>query len=524
MLAKSPKLRIVFILVFLVASGFLVYAGSLKNPLFWDDEVTIIGNVFIRDVKYLKEIFTSGYHQGAGEISNLYRPLAVLSFLFEYQLWGLSSFDFHLDNIILHILNAILLFFLARLVLKKEGVACLAAALFLVHPQATEVVNYASHRPELLLVLFSLLALICYIKFTASNKKIYLLLSLLCYSLAILSKEMGIILVLFILLYNIFAKRRNRNKYILLYLAPLAVYLFFKATALNFLKVSLLKGPQLNPYSENLIERLLIFAKAFFIYLKVLFFPVGLHMERDIPYLSGPFDFKAAAAGLFILITLVYLVMVRKKRPEIFFSGLWFILGLLPVSGIIPINTAVAEHYLYLPAIGFFMLSAVFARDIYRKLPLTAVFFAVIFIVLAGLSVKRNKEWNDPSSLYLSTVKNARHSFRANNNLGVEYFRKGDLARAEEYFRKSLDIMSIYAPALNNMGVISERQGKDDEAISYYKRAVEGDPNYLLAYKNLADIYLRSGRKEEAREALGEILKRYPFDADAADTLRSISE
>jgi hypothetical protein len=217
-------------------TGILVYRDCLRTPLFWDDEATILNNVFIRDFQYLPQIFTSGYHHGWGEVTNLYRPLAVVSFLFEYQLWGLNSLGYHLTNVILHTLNSLVLFFLLKKIFRKENFSFLVSFVYLIHPQATETVNYASHRPELLMGLFFMLSLFFYVKFIERRDakfrvsvetqnfaslqgglynvikmpKTYLILALICYCLSILSKEMGMTVIFFIFLYHLY-RREGRG-------------------------------------------------------------------------------------------------------------------------------------------------------------------------------------------------------------------------------------------------------------------------------------------------------------------------
>ena len=92
---------------FLLLAGFVCYGVSLWHPFLWDDEVTVVGNTLIRDFRNLPIVFTSGYHAGGGDLSNLYRPLAVISFMSDYAIWGLKPFGFHLTNLILHLLNGV---------------------------------------------------------------------------------------------------------------------------------------------------------------------------------------------------------------------------------------------------------------------------------------------------------------------------------------------------------------------------------------------------------------------------------
>ncbi|MBN2120588.1 MAG: tetratricopeptide repeat protein [Candidatus Omnitrophica bacterium] len=520
------KNNIIILVILLAITGLIVHKDALKTPLFWDDEVTILDNIFIRDAGFLKQIFTSSYHSGAGDTNNLYRPLATLSFLAEYHIWKFSSLGFHLTNLLLHVMNGLLVFFLLLALLKDKKISFFASLLFLIHPVQTEVVNYASHRPELLMTLFLLASFTLYLKFTKLKNYLFLLLSSFFFALSILSKEMGLVLILFIFLYNLTNSKKNYLD-LLPFIIIAAIYILLRATLLNFLNVNIItQGAQISPYSQKIAERLLIFAKIFFTYLKILFVPLDLHMERDIPYLAGSYEIFTLLKA-FIIVSLIIGLLTRGRKP-IFFWADWFMAGLLPVSGIIPINTAIAEHYLYLPSIGLFatcsyFLCRLYTKIIHRRFKAALIILALIlFTALGLLSAKRNKEWNTPLTLYLSTIKNTKNSFRCNNNMGVEYFRKGDLKEAEYYFRESLKILPTYSPALNNMGVIAQRKGKTQEAIKFYKKALENDRDYLLAYKNLYPLYIKLDKLKEARQIMEKILEIFPYDKETSFLLDKI--
>jgi tetratricopeptide (TPR) repeat protein len=280
-------------------------------------------------------------------------------------------------------------------------------------------------------------------------------------------------------------------------------------------------------------------------------------MDRDIPYLSGFPEAGAIMASLILISLISLLIIHRKKFPIAAFGAGWLIIAILPVSGIIPINTAVAEHYLYFPAIGFFILIVALSRNAFfviasvakqsqkalrnkrllRHFPrlrreasvprndIVGIGYAgciLVLIILGLLTVKRNKEWNNPMTLYETSVKNAEYSFRSNNNLGVEYFRKGDFKTARYYFKRSLQINPNYAPALNNMGVIIQREGRINNALALFKKSKENDPNYLLAYRNIAGIYIKLNRIEEAKRELRQILAIFPYDKEAERQLKNL--
>ncbi len=140
---RSARLAIILI-IFITA---LVYANSLKNSFVWDDYVVIVDNNFVKSWKNFPAIFRKSYLSpfiksgsyffvdssiGSGETS--YRPVVTLSYFFDYSLWRLNAFGYHLTNLLLHITNAVLLYFLINLIAKNKKIALLSSLLFALHP------------------------------------------------------------------------------------------------------------------------------------------------------------------------------------------------------------------------------------------------------------------------------------------------------------------------------------------------------------------------------------------------------
>ncbi|MFC1658143.1 tetratricopeptide repeat protein [Candidatus Omnitrophota bacterium] len=517
--------RIIFGIILLLILGFCVYLNSLWGVLFWDDEVTVINNIFIRQpFVYLKDIFLSSYHSGSGETLNFYRPLATLSFALDYHFWQLEPFGYHLSNVILHLASGILLFLLLNQIFHKPSLSFLSAAFFLVHPVNSEAVNYVSNRTDLSMLFFFMIAFCLYVSYRQRGKRYFLAGSLFAYILCILSKEMGLILPLFILAYECIIKdnpKQAAGSSQIRRFMPLAgfgaiftAYVAARSTLLNFLKINLLtQGAQAEPFSRDLIIRLLVQAKAGIIYLKLFFWPVGLHMEYDRPVVLSRLDPGAWLALLSLLLLAGFVFYAGRKNKSIIFGASWFLLGLLPVSGTIPINNVISEHYLYLASGGFFLLvSAGILRlwSIARVRIFINAILVTVMIVLGASTVLRNLDWHKPLKMYLDIISSTKYSFRAHNNAGVEYFRKGDFARAEQYFRSSLEILPTYAHALNNLGVIYKRKGNAAEAERLYKDSIKADQDYLLAHENLLGIYFSQKRFAEARKEIKKILEIYP--------------
>jgi tetratricopeptide (TPR) repeat protein len=258
-------------------------------------------------------------------------------------------------------------------------------------------------------------------------------------------------------------------------------------------------------------------------------------MDHDVPVANSWYE----PLGIVALIGIVWLVLlgwwVKNRHKAAAFGLFWYLGGLVPVSNFLPLNTAIAEHYLYIPSVGFFLAAAVWfekwspphlsplppkggeGRVRGGIFPVLFFFGMALLISLMSLTFLRTLEWGDEEKLYLSTIKNTHTSFRANNNLGVYYFRKGEIGKAGEYFKRSLAILPTYAEALNNLGAVYQKDGDFLSAIDQYQKSVEANPNYLLAHQNLFDLYAYLGRKEEADkewQAIQMIQRRLGFPLD----------
>lgn len=504
----------------LLLAGALCYASSLPGALFWDSEVLILDNVFLRGFSHLKDIWTTSVTAGAGELTNYYRPLPVTLLLLEYQLWGPNPPGYHAVSILLHLAVATLLFLWTERLAGRKA-AFWTALLFTLHPIQNETVNYADHFEGILAMLFGLSALLLRVDGRRAA-------SLLALALALLSKEEGAVFFPIIALYERYRPINDDEASgpwsgrlmglwpeSLLFLA----YAALRLSVFNFLRLPIGEfGAQKGVYG-GLALRLLTFPKALLVYLRLQVLPTGLHFDRDMPPASSLGDASAwAALGLgAAILGLLWRWSSKAGR----WGLLWFLAALLPYCGLLPFNNLLAEHFLYIPSAGMFLTAVLLAQGPLDRLP-KALSGALIAALLGFYGVQgfhRNRDWQDPVRIYLTTLKGNPASYRAANNLGAEYFRKGRLADAKAAFDASLRANPAYHPALNNIGAVAEAEGRLPEALQWYLRSAQARPDYALAHKNAAGIWHKLGKpadtEKEARAALG----AHPQYADALDLL-----
>ena len=515
-------------IVILIVIGFFVYAFNLNNQLFWDDDEWIRGNVFVHNFSYLKEIFTQNVEAGFGLNSNYYRPILLLSFVFNYVFGAENPFGYHLLSNGIHIVNGVLIFVLLAKFLSQRA-SFIAALLFLIHPAQTEAVTYISGRGDPMSVFFMLLALAFYLKSRSDlnlpkggpwdlveifkTRNIFLGLSFISMILAILSRETAILFPL--LLMTFYISFLPREKFIealkksfiisIPFWIVSIIYFFLRLTVFNF-QNTLNFFKQSTPYSENLSFRLFTFGSALIEYFRILFVPTGLHMERSLLVNTSFFQWPVWFGAILVFIVL-YVVFINLRTFKLlnsrvlFFSWAWFFVALAPVSGIIPINAIIYEHWLYLPIIGFATLAGFYIDKFldFLKIKKTGYLLLVVSLVIyfsffAVQSIKRNILWGNPIEFYEDILRYNSSSVRILTNLGNLYSKRGDLAKAEKLFIQAVESPheNIFAEPHYNLANLYRDRGKIDEAIGEYKKAIETDPSFPFAYQNLATVYVNN--------------------------------
>ncbi|MFH1868376.1 MAG: tetratricopeptide repeat protein [Candidatus Omnitrophota bacterium] len=479
-------------LAVIIILGIAVYANSLNGEFIWDDEYLVKENVFIRDSSYIPDIFSKHIAAGSGKPSNSYRPLQILSYMSDFFLWKLDWRGYHITNIILHILAALSIYWFINILYDNRSLSFLTSALFVVHPIHTESVSYISGRADLLALLFMLLSFIFYIKYAKSGIMWLCVCSILSFAAALLSKESSLILPALLLLYHYNFKRPVKASAFSSILIAAVAYILLRFTLLKS-TLSFMLPP------STAIERIPGFFVALTDYIRLLILPLGLHME----YGDSLFKFtqpKAIAGLLIIILLLAYVVRKKEKAGLVTFSISWFFITLMPVSNIYPINAYMAEHWLYMPSIGFFLITADLLRMLcenkkLKRPGLAAVVSILIFYSL--LTMRHNRYWRDPLFFYERTQKYALNNLRVYNNLGAIYYNKGRNKEAVEMYNKALEINPNHIEAYNNLGVLYFNTGEDEKALAMLNKAIRIKPDYAQAHNNLGNVYLKKGMLKE---------------------------
>jgi len=503
---------VIVCLLVIAAIGCIAYANSLNGKLLWDDEALVKDNLFLKSWSKISYLFTESIGTGAGKSFGFYRPIQSLTYMVDYSLWRLNPFGYHLQSALWHIAASLCVFVLIYILYGDLFLSLVTGLLFAVHPVHTEAVSYVSGRADPICLVFMLLTFIFYIK----EKP---LLTAATYVLAILSRENVIILPFLILLYHFTFRRKMQPVSFSAMMALVVGYLICRVTVLQYLLPHVTSG-----YHPSFLDRLPGSFVALAKYVRLLFLPFGLHME----YGGKLFFFSDPGAligiGIFIA-SLVFLIMKARTRSLVFFGVAWFYIAILPVSNVFyTINAYMAEHWLYVPSIGFFLIIAHGIQRLYESgtfKTLAIAILACLVIFYGVLTMKQNYYWKEPLVFYEKTLHYAPDSPTVNNDLGFHYYHMNRKEEAIAAFKKVVALSPQYAGAYNNLANTYRDLGKNEEAIALYKKTIEIDPQSVYPFNNLGNTYRAMGKKDEAIEAYKEAVRVNPRFIDAYNNLAS---
>ncbi len=497
-----------FLFIILAYASILSFYPALSADfLNLDDTAMLTNNKYVTSLSFenIKNIFTH-YHY------RLYHPIVTLSYAIEYFFIQYDPFFFHLTNLIIHLLNTFILFFILRKITKNFAVSYIVAALFAVHPLHVETVAWISSRKDLLYALFYLLSILCYVNINESNSKIKMYCgALLCFVLSCMSKPMAVTLPVILVLIDYYIGYftfQQIKKYIPF---VLIASLFVLITIYGYYSPA--ETHLLTPYTKTINILNAHYNILFYIYKTII--PVNLSCLYPLfynPYTHPPLHIMYSPAVLYSLFLFVFLSL--KLNKKIFFGFLFFIITILPSSGVLPTGVApVADRYAYIPVIGLFYIFAEFAFFIYSKVLNKKLFLVsgiAVIITLSFLSYFRTIMWHDTKTIVADAIEKypqtAHHAYVVR---GIELKSENKLKESELDFKKALSIFKNSTYAVFNMAHIAHIEKKYAEAKKGYTQIPPDSPDYISAVINLSLVLNDEGHTAKAIRLLERTKETY---------------
>lgn len=494
----SHKL-IIFRLGFLLLITAAVYGNTLSNGFVWDDISIIVNNPLIETVGNIPRFFLS--EDTIEESTGYYRPVTYISFAVDHAIWKGNPAGFHFTNLVLHILVVLLFYAVVAELFKKERQAFIAALLFALHPIAGETVNFlAGGRNTLLSACFALLSLLLYIR----KKRLPALAS---FTVAIFSKEFALLLPVIFLMHDFRLQRdRIRLTGYALYLIPILCYLTLRSYAVQ--KANFLAG--INAAEMVMAPYLVV---------------------RYALNMINPFQLKVLYAvqpgmntGLLCLVVvglMMSAVYLYRKHDDLLFSFGWFLVFLLPVVNVIPLHATslMADRYAYFSLMGFALgLAAVIDRVNGRRAVAAVV---AICAVYAFIDVTRTTAWKNEIEFFTRMTKDAPDTFVGFKNLGLAYYKKGEIAPAVRNLAVADSKPDISYKFLAGDSYIFWKENMPEQAEKALLKAHDLEPGNPEPYLVLMLMHEQNGNGAQARLYRNKV-KELGLEIDGILTARTI--
>ena len=534
----TPLLVRIAMPVLVVLASFTAFYPALDAEFVsYDDDRLFVDNTSYRglDPEHVRWMFSTTF-------MGHYQPLTWLSSALDYKISGVEPTSYHRNNLILHGLNGLVLYFVAMRLLAaalrlEPGdnpislrlASAVAALLFAVHPLRVESVAWASERRDVLSVFFLLLALLTYLRaFRREESSIrspgWFAASLGLLALSLLAKAWGMSFVVWVIILDLYPLRRLPPKvsqwwsrprrviwlqkvpYLILGVAAAGAAGWAQRSALDTMK-TLEEWGILNRVVQA------FYGLAFYVGKTV--WPNRLAPCYELPYQLNPFELRYLVAVLAVLAGTVTIVSLRRRIPALLAASAIYVIILAPVLGFAQSGPQfVADKYSYVACIGWALLASgglllVWRRGSFLWKGLSGTAVGVILAVLFVATWRQTTVWHDSKSLWGHQVALGTPSALANLNYGISLRQEGRTDEAIAHYRKAVEIRPDNGNAWFALGNALKQAKKDyGEAEKAYRQAVQFMTQKHSAYLNLGNMYYNNlGRVDDAIAAYRAAIK-----------------
>jgi tetratricopeptide (TPR) repeat protein len=482
----------------------------------YDDQLYIVDNYRIHSGFTFKSVVDALTNVHTGH----WHPLTIMSHMLDWNLFGDNAGGHHWTSVIIHILNAVLLFLFFQYLTGAIWKSAFIAALFAIHPINVESVAWIAERKNVLSTFFWILTMFLYVWYVRSPSWKRYLPMFLCFALGLMAKPMLVTLPFVLLLLDYWPLNRtiinqqNKNqaeipepislkkykitsliweKVPLLFLTAISICLTFYAAK----SVGTIVGLGNMPLTKRIGNTIFYYA----LYLKKLFWPIDLAVFYPL-YSEIPI-WQIAIAVLLLGGISILVFLYSRQHPYLLVGWFWYLGTLVPVIGIVQVgNQSIADRYAYVPFIGLFIIIAwggyqVSSKIRYAKV-LTALVATFIVMMFAAATYSQVKVWKNSVTLFEDALKSNPDNYLAYNVLGLEAVNRGEHELALSYYYMALKINPRFDPAYNNTGNLLIKMGRPYDAIRNYEKALKINKMSVEAHYNLGVALLQENYLEGA--------------------------
>lgn len=434
--------------------------------------------------------------------------------MLDAEIFGVHPGGFHLTNLIFHLVNSLVLFFLLKSLTGARWKSAFVACLFAFHPLRVESVAWVSERKDVLYAFFWLLSMNAYHLYTRSKTRRHYILLVLCFCLSVMAKPMAVTLPFVLLLLDFWPLNRmeplqteytghravslnglfrnmNLQKHLIIEKIPLFIIVIVVCvmTIMQNRTFGALISLEDFPVDIRIGNAVVSYAK----YVWMMFWPHPLVVFYPHPGRSLPL-WQINIAGIFILAVTLGIMRTLRTHPYLSVGWLWFLGTLLPVIGLFQSGTQeLADRFTYVPLLGLFFgiawtIASLFNDRRHQKPILIAIVGLMIPLMIIK-SYDQTRLWKNSITLFEYTLKNTDDSFLVNKAMAEELFRMGDIEKGIVHFKEAGRINPLF-PSDLFIGNSLFFQKKYEQAIFHYRKALVRKPTADI-YRNIGHAYHR---------------------------------
>jgi protein O-mannosyl-transferase len=497
----------------LIVLTFIAYANSLHGQFVFDDPTIIFQNPQLINIRTLEDVFALGTG---------WRQLLLFTYGLNFYWSQLNTYSYHVVNVLLHAVNALLVYFIVREIAPnpwKQYSATTAAAVFSVHTLFTGAVSYIAGRSSVLCAMFYFAAVLLFLKARTAERTTvrlaYLSAAALSAFLAWQTKqEMLALPVLLAAIVWLQSERRDVRTLSLtapLIAIPLAVVFILRKEFISlFASVARNEG-LVNAGFESVLEPAVYFrtylTSVISYYFPRIIVPVNLNADPQILTVEHWYSPEFVFAVV-VLVSLAWIALRYSRTQPLLSLGLAALLvSPLSAYALIPLADVVLEHRAYIPGLGIAILFAWTFTAIAKTYPwLKWIAPATVVVAFTVATLSRNIVWADNTALWTDVEKKSPGKPRAHFNLGSAYQSARRFNEAVVEYNHALKLKPDLQAAYSNIAAIQLDSGQLEDAEATLLKVTEVAPNYPDGFINLAVLYIRKREPDKAVAALDHVL------------------
>lgn len=505
MTARKKQLMSLGPLIGLILLTFFLYIRVRGYEFVWDDKFFILQNPAVQNVSAVPDYFTdmdTMTEPSVAEVFRIYRPIRNLSYLVDFHLFGFNPGGWHLHNLLLHLVNGILIYSVARQIRITRDGSLFAAAIFLLHPVQTEVVAWVKCRDDLLSVLFALASLVLLLK------PVSIMVGGAFHWIACLAKAQSVIVLPVVTWFLPSVDREVRWRNSLAFAVVSVLFLYLRHRVLG--------GTGQGDYlAGDIFSTVFRMGPVLLSYVRLIIWPTQ-QLADYAHLLDQPVSTSLLVSSwIGIVVIAVGLFWVAYRLPKIRIGVAWTLAAFLPVMNIVPMMQYMAERFLYMPMVGIAIAAGYVVSRLAEKSRLPTLCFSGLLVIMMSVQTHlRLPVWENNLTLFSSVVRDASmESYRPLQNLLRAKIQRGQLEQANTLLSELLQrewSRDQRAELLSDKGVLVAISGNPDQAIQYFTNALEVIDRDAELFRNRGLAYRETGQLEKAEEDFRQSLRLSP--------------